>query len=487
MNDQLKAFITRVESFEIDSDDKTLRFVDRLARENRWTVEYANRVIREYLRFCILAMRSGHPVTPSEDVDQAWHLHLTYTRSYWERFCGETLDGPLHHEPTAGGPDEGDKFRAWYGRTLDSYRNLFGSDPPQDIWPPPDKRFSHAGDLKWMNAGREWAVPKRLVAVGAGTIACGLAATLVRLSAESDVHFASVAAPITAAVLPFNLGGTDFLYFYAGLTLIGLVTVLALRVSASASEDQDPPTDDVGALSVDELAVLSGGGSRLAHVSLTRLFAEKRIEVVKTAWWSRSFRVAGPPPERPAIDRDLYLAIQGDKPSNRLMKYVKPHFERIEATLKEKGLRRKSARKSFAATWVMVFIGLIGGARLIQGLVLGEEIGYLAAMTVLFVIAATIMNLTWSQTTPKGRAYLERVKDTIEPDAIDQANPDPALLTMGVAVFGTSAIDGVEGFAPLTSLAPSVGRASSSGGCGAGCSGCGGGGCGGGGCGGCGG
>ncbi|MEK6230809.1 MAG: hypothetical protein N2A42_03075 [Luteolibacter sp.] len=33
----------------------------------------------EYKRFVALAMLAGHPVTPSEEVDQAWHLHLVYT------------------------------------------------------------------------------------------------------------------------------------------------------------------------------------------------------------------------------------------------------------------------------------------------------------------------------------------------------------------------------------------------------------------------
>lgn len=76
-------------------------------------------MVDEYRRFAFLAIEAGHPVTPSEEVDQAWHL--TYTRSYWQRFCGETLKCELHHEPTQGGPAEGRKFHDWYSRTLESY------------------------------------------------------------------------------------------------------------------------------------------------------------------------------------------------------------------------------------------------------------------------------------------------------------------------------------------------------------------------------
>ena len=80
----------------IPSDPKTaaLTFADRLARENGWSAAKAARVVDEYRRFCFLAATAGHEVTPSDAVDQAWHLHLTYSRDYWERFCPEVLGRP---------------------------------------------------------------------------------------------------------------------------------------------------------------------------------------------------------------------------------------------------------------------------------------------------------------------------------------------------------------------------------------------------------
>ena len=81
-------------------------------------------------------MTVGRHVCPSEDVDQAWHLHLTYTRSYWKRFCGDVLGRPLHHDPTRGGPAEARKHLAMYDRTLAAYREAFGHEPPPDIWSP---------------------------------------------------------------------------------------------------------------------------------------------------------------------------------------------------------------------------------------------------------------------------------------------------------------------------------------------------------------
>ena len=44
---------------------------------------------------------SDHPVTPSIEVDQVWHLHLIYTRQYWNDFAKHMPFEP-HHGPTKG-------------------------------------------------------------------------------------------------------------------------------------------------------------------------------------------------------------------------------------------------------------------------------------------------------------------------------------------------------------------------------------------------
>jgi len=92
--------------YTIGPEDAVLPFAARLARENGWSTAYAARVIEEYKRFCFLAVTGDSEVTPSDAVDQAWHLHLTYSRDYWDRFCPEILGSQLHHGPTAGGGTE---------------------------------------------------------------------------------------------------------------------------------------------------------------------------------------------------------------------------------------------------------------------------------------------------------------------------------------------------------------------------------------------
>ena len=73
----------------------------------------------------------GLHVTPSIEVDQVWHLHLIYTRQYWNDFAKHMPFEP-HHGPTKGGSQESEKFTEWYSKTLESYKNVFGMNPPAD-------------------------------------------------------------------------------------------------------------------------------------------------------------------------------------------------------------------------------------------------------------------------------------------------------------------------------------------------------------------
>lgn len=147
-------------AFSVDEPGTQLSFVKRLARENRWSVAYAQRVFDEYKRFVFLAVAAGHRVTPSDEVDQAWHLHLAYTESYWTELCGKLLGQPLHHGPTKGGQQEDDKYFDLYARTLASYERLFGHKPPADVWPSPEERFDRTLRFARLNTAEYWMLKK---------------------------------------------------------------------------------------------------------------------------------------------------------------------------------------------------------------------------------------------------------------------------------------------------------------------------------------
>jgi hypothetical protein len=126
----------------IGPEGAALSFAERLARENGWSAPHTARVMEEYRRFCFLAITARHPVTPSDAVDQAWHLHLTYSRDYWERFCPKVLGRPLHHGPTAGGETEQARYFEQYAHTLKSYEATFGRQAPVDLWPKASQRLN---------------------------------------------------------------------------------------------------------------------------------------------------------------------------------------------------------------------------------------------------------------------------------------------------------------------------------------------------------
>lgn len=131
----------RLAAYEIGPSPASLTYAQRLARENDWSHAFAERVIREYKRFCYLAVTAGADVTPSDAVDQAWHLHLTYSRDYWDRFCPDVLGADLHHGPTAGSGEERTRFYHQYAETLRAYEEAFHQSPPSDIWPDARRRF----------------------------------------------------------------------------------------------------------------------------------------------------------------------------------------------------------------------------------------------------------------------------------------------------------------------------------------------------------
>jgi hypothetical protein len=207
----------RLRAFEIDESGVELTFVRRLARENGWRAKYALRVVEEYKKFVYLAMVAGHEVTPSEQVDQAWHMHLTYTRSYWDKLCGETLGRPLHHGPTKGGAAEQQKYIALYEQTLASYRQHFGYPPPSDIWPDSATRFGDDLRHVTVNTRRYWIIPKPRWPDW-------------RSGHASKALLGCACLPLLAAGWsPLNFTGPNFLIFYFVLCGLALVAAILAR------------------------------------------------------------------------------------------------------------------------------------------------------------------------------------------------------------------------------------------------------------------
>lgn len=148
-----------IQNYIIDDVDSSLKFSQRLMRENLgWSYEYTLRVIEEYKRFMFLGCVSDKPVTPSDEIDQVWHLHMIYTRQYWDEFCDGVLGKKFHHGPTKGGKSESVKYMDLYKDTISSYKKFFQQEPPPDIWKDPTERFRKF-DFKRVCMDDHWVIP----------------------------------------------------------------------------------------------------------------------------------------------------------------------------------------------------------------------------------------------------------------------------------------------------------------------------------------
>lgn len=149
---------SRLETFRFGSAEMQATFCRRLAQENGWSLSYTQRVLAEYKKFLILAAL-GQPVSPSYAVDQAWHLHLLFTDSYWNDLCPNYLRRPLHHFPSTSS-DETEKLHQWYMQTLESYHRVFEAKPPGDIWPEAEQ--IQPMHIQQVDLNKNWVIPKSI-------------------------------------------------------------------------------------------------------------------------------------------------------------------------------------------------------------------------------------------------------------------------------------------------------------------------------------
>ena len=190
LDKQQQELYQRICDYELDDSSHEFGFLAHLMRANGWSRPFALRAIEEYRKFVFLVLVADHPVTPSDQVDQVWHLHLLCSDAYWNDFCPRVLGRPLHHHPAKGGQAERDRFHEQYRATIRSYRQHFG-EPSADLWPPVDVRFGR--DLQ-MQRGRirrtlrswrgwpawrrwRWSVPMGGLLIGLGVIGNALAST----------------------------------------------------------------------------------------------------------------------------------------------------------------------------------------------------------------------------------------------------------------------------------------------------------------------
>ena len=130
-------FVVRVNGEDNDTPLAQTLFIAQLCEKMHWRTEFAVMAWQEYVKFMALIDVAGERLVPSKVVDEVWHLHLTYTQSYWKDFCEQTLGREIHHNPSVRSMEAQQKDRAGFQCTLALYRTHF-AEPPAAVWANPD-------------------------------------------------------------------------------------------------------------------------------------------------------------------------------------------------------------------------------------------------------------------------------------------------------------------------------------------------------------
>ncbi|RYX81767.1 TIGR04222 domain-containing membrane protein [bacterium] len=429
MNQSHSELWSKLEALDLDGNAQ-LPFSLRLARDNGWAPEFARRVVDEYKKFVFLAATAGHPVSPPEEVDQAWHLHLMYTHSYWDELCGEILGFALHHGPTRGGASESAKFGNWYAKTLESYEKAFEEAPPSEIWPDASTRFSEAGQYRRVDIKRAWVVRKPQWAVQWGKRPKMRMPThamlLGRLAPMSLLLLiAGCAAPTNLNVSQWN--GAEFLGAYWTLCAVALAFVVFLK-----TRDQ-PPVDAVfpmNPLDAYEIARLKENGDLPVDVALASLYVQGAIVVTPDGLVSSTGTVQ---PSNP-FERDVLNRIGDQNTVLSVRNWAKlgmmSSLAAIDRKLYEAGLLLSpAARRSanMAPLGVMFALLGIGGIRIFTGIMRQKPTGFLF-LTCCVLLALTIWVATSTpRRSKRGDLLLKRMNSIPAPSNLTNFQPGQML------------------------------------------------------------
>jgi hypothetical protein len=109
--------------------------------------DQAPRAVAEYARFLALKA-AGVNARPAPVIEEIWQEHLKDSAAYFDQFCTPVFGRPIHHaiwSQIGGAPLDLVATRA-------AYRSAFGAEPPDDIWPTPE-RMRSVRAWQWLAAG----------------------------------------------------------------------------------------------------------------------------------------------------------------------------------------------------------------------------------------------------------------------------------------------------------------------------------------------
>ena len=431
-------------------------FHRQLAEATGWSATECRAAIEEYRRFCLIAALHDGQASPSPEVDQVWHLHLTFTLDYWREFCPQRLGIELHHQPGFGRPGEAQQLRHLYAVTLERYQALFGL-PPERWWPTHALLRTDRRKQGFVGLHRVWQV----LAGGLGLLGLITAAQAMPSN-------------------PLDWRGPEFLALFALLMVIATAASVFLRVRQRNREAQSGGMS-LGEPDVWSLAYLAGGPQRLIDTAVAELH---RLGLVQWNATKHLPEVVGNAlPDDPLL-RTVHGAIRQRSLSSLLAVIKSGQMEAVRKRLQQRGwwfTSQQALQICRISALPFALLSSLGIAKIAVGISRDKPVAFLVVLTLISVIIALVTYFKRPGITPKGRQALaaEKKKHQLSARAHRDEQVALAVALAGTAVLAGTAMAGYHDLRrPGSSDSSSGGCSSDSGGggSGGGCGGCGGGG-----------
>jgi hypothetical protein len=466
---------TKIQHFRIDDETAATRFSDKLATEQVWTSAFTKRAIEEYKKFILLCCISGTGAAPSKIVDEVWHLHLTYTQSYWTDFCKNTLGKDIHHFPSPGGETEDQRHREWYAATLMLYKDIFGKEAPADIWPDP------------VMQGVKLELPPRGFRM---EVILGIAAILI--SPFLFIYFSY------GTVFPFLLNGPQFLQFFPLYSAALMLSYILYRYLDNKMVTQIAAANFPEDVTPFQVAFFLYGKHRAFQTSVVDMVKKGLLEVTEDQHLIiRNHQYEAKPDDPNPLITTLSTEQDGTVYNYKdlLEKWMdqKKFSHPVLNALEKYAFGRRGALRDYAFQAAFGAVFLI---RIAQGISNRHPVAFLVLEFVMLLIIFLFVVRLHSR-----RAMVCKIIDGLYLDRLKQPDPRTDLVIGEFALAGIPAIggfaegvllSGMFGFYPSRGYRTGWvggygiyggygggGGCSGGGGCGGGGGGCGGGGCGG--------
>jgi len=449
----------KIQNFSLDDPYSSYPFSKKLAQQNNWPVSFTSKAIEEYKKFIFLCCISPTGASPSETVDEVWHLHLTYTDNYWNQFCKQTLGKDIHHHPSKGGAEEKEKHVNWYAATLKLYTTIFNSPPPEDIWPPFEKPADEIDEPVY-----DPVLMKKLV-----------------------IGFFTIVLFFATAVNLFHTKGPEFLVYYALIGIAGLGVIWATQTNKELRLQQIVHQHLPKQFTPFEITRFLYGPHRCYQAALVDLLKRGIIETS-----GNNYKLADVPKQAENDANPLLQPVLNNYLAGDTFSYLEGmgliDSESLKHPAFEK-LTRLSKKVDYPKFIIPGIVWSIGIARLLQGISNNKPVGFLVMEIAVFSLI-TLMILEM-------HSYTKTVRNIVnEYWELQNANGKSEDVVNNFSILGPVAIAGFVEYAILNDAfsfyAPPQRKWTSGDGGGSSCgsgsscsSGCGSS-CGGGGCGGCG-